>query len=925
VRSKSPLTLAALVCACALSGPLAARGPVSEPIPQAGAQAPEQFFGFKIGTDGELARYPKIVEYLQHLAKTTGRVKFEELGKTTMGNPYVLATISAPENLARMTRLVEINRRLANPRGLSAAEARKLAQEGRPFYFVYGTIHSTEVGNTQALTEIAHRLATDNSPGTRQILDNAVVLVVPSQNPDGQVLVIDHWYKTKGTPFNRVYPDLYHKYTGHDDNRDWFMFTQVETRLAIQKVHSVYKPHITHDMHQQGSTGSRIFVPPFDDPYDRNIHPILLQGMTSVGQAMGSALIAEGKTGVETNARYDLWAPARQYMVYHGQPRILTEIASVNLADPFVNPAGKDVPLGPQEPRWNYLPYRQGTWTLRQIVDYGVTAALAGMAHVAKYHTEWLENSYRVHADWVNRTAAPYAFVIPAEQRDPFETRELLDILRIGDVEIHKAQAPFQAGGRDYAAGSWVIKLAQPYGAFAKTMLERQVYPDLRLFPGGPPKPPYDVTGHTLGMLMGVEVNQIDQPFEANLVDVTKAEMRVNVTVPKPAWGYLFGPESNAGFLAAAKLQAANVPVFRAANTFDAGGRTYAPGTWIVPPTPAAGKVLTDPAIVATGLPVSGADRPVATDAFRLKAGTRIGLWRGANNMPGGWMMWLFEQYGVNHRVISSADFSGDLSTLYDAIVLPSGTSRDTIVRGLDRARNDKDFAWAYGVGEDGWKKLAAWVRGGGTLVAIGSAVETARELLDLPIEKVLPEPSGGGRRGRGGAPAASRPAEDPNRVLREAFSSPAQLAATLRERVIDPTSVFYCPGSLLQNEFNAHHPVAFGMPAAWPVFFESDQAYRLKPGFDIQSEVVSRYPAQGRILQSGWLLGEDLLRDQANVVAFRVGRGFVATMGSQVDFRTQPRATFKLLFNALFHGPSTPVAAADLARLPSGTTSAAR
>ena len=533
---------------------------------QAPADTPEKFFGFRLGTDGELARYPKVLEYLQHLAKSTNRVKYEELGKTTMGHPYVLATISAPENLARLNRLVEINRRLADPRGLSEAEARKLAQEGRPFYFVYATIHSTEVGNTQALMEVAHRLATDSSPATRQILENAVVLMVPSQNPDGQVLVIDHWYKTKGTPLNRVYPDLYHQYTGHDDNRDWFMFTQKETRLAI-KVHSTYKPHITHDMHQQGTAGSRIFVPPFDDPYDRNIHPILAQGMTAVGQAMASALVAEGKTGVESNARYDLWAPARQYMVYHGQPRILTEIASVNLADPFVNPAGKDVPLGPQEPRWNYLPYKRSDWTLRQIVDYGVTVALAGMAHVAKYRAEWLENSYRVHADWVNRTAAPYAFVIPAEQRDPFETRELLDILRIGEVEIHKAQAAFKAGARDYPAGSWVIKLAQPYGAFAKTMLERQQYPDLRLFPGGPPKPPYDVTGHTLGMLMGVDVDQVDRPFEASLVDVTKAEPPPSPSVPprRPAWAYLVGPESNAAFMAVARLQAANVPVFRAA------------------------------------------------------------------------------------------------------------------------------------------------------------------------------------------------------------------------------------------------------------------------------------------------------------------------------------------------------------------------
>ena len=350
-----------------------------------GAQAPDQFFGIKIGADGELARYPKIVEYLQHLSKTTNRVKFEEIGKTTMGNPYVLATISAPENLAKLDRLVEINRRLADPRGLTEAEAKRLAQEGRAFYFVYGTIHSTEVGNTQSLIEIAHRLATDNSPDIKQILDNVVLLVVPSQNPDGQYLVVDHWYKTKGTPFTRTYPDLYHKYVGHDDNRDWFMFTQNETRLAIES-RTRYKPIITHDMHQQGSGGSRIFVPPFDDPYDPNVHPILAQGIMTVGQAMASALVAEGKGGVEWLARYDLWAPARQYMVYHGQPRILTEIASVDLADPIVNPAGKD---GRSDRRTRAgifpLPYRRSDWRLRDIVDYGNTAAFAGISHVAKY------------------------------------------------------------------------------------------------------------------------------------------------------------------------------------------------------------------------------------------------------------------------------------------------------------------------------------------------------------------------------------------------------------------------------------------------------------------------------------------------------------------------------------------------------------
>ncbi len=254
--ARSSATAAAVRCVCVVSVLLlAAAGGPPAGARQALPQTPEQFFGFRIGTDGELARYPKILDYLQHLSQTTSRLKYQELGRTTMGNPYVLATISSPENLARIEKLKAISRRLADPRGLTEADAKRMAQEGRPFYFLYATIHSTEVGNTQALTEIVHRLATDSSPDIRQILDNIVLLVVPSQNPDGQLLVIDHWYKTKGTPLARVYPDLYHKYVGHDDNRDWFTFTQVETRLAVEKVHSVYKPVITHDMHQMGAGG----------------------------------------------------------------------------------------------------------------------------------------------------------------------------------------------------------------------------------------------------------------------------------------------------------------------------------------------------------------------------------------------------------------------------------------------------------------------------------------------------------------------------------------------------------------------------------------------------------------------------------------------------------------------------------------------
>ena len=590
----------------------------------AGAQAvppPAQYFGFEIGADGELARYPQVLEYMQLLADRSDRVEYEHRGTTTNGHPYVLVKFSAPENLDRLDRLIDINHRLADPRGLADDEAQALVREGVPFYFLYATIHSTEVGNGQAIINIAHRLATEDSPEIREILDNTVVLLVPSQNPDGQILVVDHWYANENTGLDRVYPDLYHRYTGHDGNRDWFMFTQRETRLAID-IHREYKPQVTHDMHQMGSRGARMFVPPFRDPHDPNIHPILLEGQAQIGQAMASALIANGKKGIISSDQYDLWTPARQYMVYHGQPRILTEIASANLADPYVNPSGPGRPLGRQQARTNFsAPYDSAVWRLGDIVEYAEIATFAALENMAKYRTRWLENFHRVHRDWVERNEPPYAFVVPAAQRDPFAAYELLEILHFGEVEIHQAQTPFTAGGKTYPADSWVIRLAQPYGAFAKTMLERQVYPDLRYYPGGPPIPPYDVTAHTLWMLMGVEVDRIDEPLDADLTMLERIAPLRSPLPARPAWGYAIPPSSNAGFLAAARLQAAGVPVYRAAERFEAGGRDHAPGAWLVPPTRAAEQILEQVA-EETGLIVTAAGGAPRSTAI-VSAGRR--------------------------------------------------------------------------------------------------------------------------------------------------------------------------------------------------------------------------------------------------------------------------------------------------------------
>ena len=436
----------------------------------------------------------------------------------------------------------------------------------------------------------------------------------------------------------------------------------------------------------------------------------------------------------------------------------------------------------------------------------------------------------------MNRDETPYAFVVPAGQRDPFATYELLEILEFGEVEIHRARAAFTAGGTRYPAGSWVIPLAQPYGAFAKTMLERQVYPDLRRYPGGPPIPPYDVTGHTLGLLMGVDVDRIDEPLDPrlDLARVDAVRPARTPMPPRPGWAYAVGPESNAGFLAAARLQAAGVRALPRRGGLR-GGRAAMGARDVAGAAGAGGDA--HPGSHGRRRPAcpSTPSTPLRTwTAHRLKDATRIGLWRAANNMPGGWMMWLLEQYELNHAVVSALDFEGDLADKYDVIVLPSGTTRTAIVDGLSPRRHDESWRWAYGVGHEGWEKLGTWVEQGGTLVALGSAVAGSRELLGLPIEPVLPV-----RRARRAAVRRLRPARPPRvtvneaeRQLRDAFRSPAELARTLRTRVVDPTSLFYSPGTLLKQEHNPRHPVGYGMPEEWPVFLP------LRPGLPPAAEL---------------------------------------------------------------------------------------
>lgn len=851
--------------------PVATTGEIG---PAVDIQTPEEYFGFAMGTEGKLAAYPDVLEYFQLIAEASDRVEYETIGETTMGNEYATVLISSPENLERMDRLVEINQQLSDPRSTTPEEARELAAEGVPFYHLEATVHSSEVGNGQAINDIVHRLATEDSDFTENVLSNSVIVLVPSQNPDGQHLVVDHFNETAGTDLARTYPDLYHKYTGHDDNRDWTMFTQVEAQYRLELIKK-YRPAMVHIMHQQGNSGERIFVPPYGGINNDNVPTNMTTSVNAVGQHAARAMSAAGQTGVGTGGYPIFWTLEQPvgFFPFTGSGVFLTEIASVvDYAYPQVSEDGSN--LGPQDPLMKLLePYDSDVWTLADIVAYAETATYAGMDYVASHGEQLLyDNLFAVPYEYQTEgvPSGTYAFVVDAEQRDPYATYEMLQRLEWTQVEIERATAAFQAGGTTYDEGSYVIRMEQPRGNWAHQVLGVDRYPELRDCEECPILLPYAETTTSLPLQLGVDVAEVMDPFEADLEPVEKVELP-QVQMPEPPRGndgaYVVEPYSYGTVQIVTALQDNNIRTYRAAEEFREGRDVYPAGTYVIPATPQARNVLAE-ASAEVGIQVESVLKAPQENGVQLKPKTRVGLYRGANNMPGGWDMWLFEEYGVNFDVVSAQDFEYDsLNELYDTIVLSSGISTEDIVEGLDPDEYAEKYSWAYGVGEQGLQKLREFVEDGGTLLAIGDSVPTAQDLMDLPIEQVLPED---------------------------------------REE-------FLAGGSLLNQEFDVTDPVAWGMPESWPVWFYDTGAYAVT---DDSADTVASYPAEGELLASGYLKGEEHLAGAANVVSFDVGEGTVVTYGSEITFRSLPRSTFNLLFNAMYHGPAAEVDGQQLSRM---------
>jgi len=847
---------------------------------------PEQFFGHKVGADKKMIRWDKIVDYMRLVGRASNRVVLQDLGKTTNGNPFVLLIISSPANLRNIESLKKINRRIFDPRLVSTEdEARSLVRDGKLFVLVSCSMHASEVGATQMSPEAVYRLATDDSPVTRKILDNVVFLLIPCLNPDGEIMVTDWYNKTLGTPYeDSPLPWLYHPYTGHDNNRDAYMFTQIETRLIGRVLYKEWFPEVWLDMHQMGSAGPRIFVMPAMNPINPNVDPLIYRYAGILGYAQAAALERAGKTGIISDDMYTYWWEGAMGWAgwWHNMIGMLTEVASVRTAtpveqtkaDPAAPPApaaaapdrgtgGGREPADPARPlpaprdvqfRSNYpRPWLGGRWTLRDIVDYDFIAAFGLLETAADLRGQILESVATAARRQIEmgRKGDPYAVIVAAAQPDAPTVVKMLQTLALAGVDVHRARQPFTADGKNYLAGDYVILMAQPFRAYAKDMLEAQDYPKIAPAPGLQPRAPYDAAGWSLGMQMGVTTVFAAKPFAAELEKLEAIQLPLGQVIGQGTV-YVLSHETNNSLVAVNRLLKAGAEVSWLMEKTEMGGRTFAPGAIVVKGGIQLAETM---AAVTRSLGIDAlaqADVPPGK-LMRIKA-PRTALYQPwGGNADEGWTRWLLEQYEFPFTTIHPEDLrTGDAAGRFDVMIFP-----DMGTQPIMTGQNGRNVPPEYkgGIDESGLKALQRFVDNGGSLIALGRSVQFAIDKLQVPFRNAL--------------------------------------LGLSREN-------FFCPGSILRVLVNNAHPLAFGMPAEADAYFVNSMALDAAPSFvSMPTSVVVMYPKSG-LLRSGWLQGESYLANKVGAAETRLGKGRIVLLPLRVQNRAQTHGTFKLLFNAI-------------------------
>ncbi len=681
---------------------------------------PKDALGFEIGADYKLANFEQITDYFYLLAHESDRIKILKLGRTHEGNMLFAALISSPQNLQNIEKLKGVQKQLADPRLINDELADSLFAIGKTIICINCSIHAHEVGSAQMSLVLGYELATSNSADVLNILEQTIVILIPVHNPDGLNSVSGWYQRYLGTKYEGCrLPQLYQKYTGHDINRDWYMLTQPETRLTVEKIYNQWRPHIVLDMHQFGKYAPRLFLPPYCEPIDPNIDPILVNEMNALGQTVVMDLVASGYTGIITSTFFDAWSPSRAYVNYHGGVRVLSEVASCLIASPvYVNlkPKNKNKHQDLKQSVNYPVPWIEGNWRLTDIVNYNKAVTMSVLSYAARFSDMWKKNFYLVGKRAIHKKFGPTAYIIPQNQRNKSTLFELLEILQNGLVEIHQAEESFTVDGCSFIEGSYVIFLNQPYRAYAKTLLEKQQYPEHAQDRA------YDISGHSLPPLMGIEFFSTTERIKIRMRKLTKIDRRAIASSDEveTAEYVSFSLMSNDAYKAVNFLFSSDCKLFLDQLTT----------TQIVIKNDISDdlreKLMNDYSIEI---------EPFANTMklFLLKR-PRVGLYK--SNVPSideGWTRYVLEEYNFDYTSTEDAEIKrSGLHQRYDVILLPR-LSGNELENGYNVSEMPAEFCG--GMGPEGRNNLIAFVKNGGTLISIDQSIEFVISCFDLPVE----------------------------------------------------------------------------------------------------------------------------------------------------------------------------------------------
>ena len=832
---------------------------------------PEEFYGFKPGTDRELVRWDKVVEYFWHLNEASDRIKVVEEGQSTEGNPIILAYISSPENLGRLDEIRGMSWSISHPRGLDGTEAERIILEGKAVVAMTMSIHASEVGGTQVSSDLAYRLLTSEDELTRRIRENVVLLLFPCANPDGQIMTVDWYYKNKDTEYEGCgLPWLYHKYVGHDNNRDALTLTQVETQVMNRVLLKEWYPQAYVDHHQMGWYGSRFFIPPNSNPVNETVDPLVWTEQKHYGAQMAVRMASEGISGVEQASVFpaDFMPGFSLVFPWFQICGMFTESASVKVATPvYVHYHQLQAhPRGRPEYRASVNfndPWRGGWWHLSDIIQGQMAAAMATLEVAANNREMVLRNMYRKASQALTIDDSPRAFLFPPNQRDSNTAHRFLKTLQDMSVEVHRATSPVAVGDVTYPEGSYVVFTAQTARPFVLSLLSRTFYRDNLWVrdPKGAPMMNYDFATQTMAEFKGVDVVTIEEAPVGSFAEVDAVEPPTG-GADASSHGWVIDARVNDSFKAVNLLAAEGIDVERVTEPFVAGGESYPAGMFYVPAT----KLETVRAVAEkTGLAFASLDAAPVFDSVPvkpLKVAMYQRYWGG--NMDEGWTRWLLEQYGFNYTSVMDAEVKLGLGD-YDVVVLPSDSTAMITGEKVEEWYKEKYKGmvsppvlppeYKTGVGEEGVKKLKEYVENGGTLLAMNESCQFAMEKLGVPAVNTLKD---------------AKPAE------------------------------FHCPGSTIWVDVDNRHPLGYGLPEKALILLKGSQALAVKANhFNENSSVVVSYPEEN-MMQSGWLIGEERLARKAALIDVKVKKGKVILYGFAPQMRALTDASFKFFFNAL-------------------------